>query len=490
MEHIALVTGGAGFIGSHLCARLRDEGYRVISLDNYFTGTTDNHISGVEYRVGHTKDITRHISEHPDIIFHLGEYSRVEQSVLEPDVVHDLNVLGTEGVIAFWREHNTDNLSCKLVYAGSSTKFGDEGKARYTSPYAETKADNSEKVRTVGESEKMPYAITYFYNVYGEGERSGVYGTVVEHFKRMYLSGAPCAIVAPGTQQRNFTHVSDIVEGLWLVGIRGEGDEFGLGHERAYSIFELAELFGFGTNTVMFPERPGNRMSSGLDTTKIRTLGWKTERSLEGYIHEFTRTHTRGKEMEKRVLVFSTTFYPIEGLAEKAFVTLARVLPDVSFDVITTVFSKKARTTSSPAKNIFVHRIGVGVLLDKLLLPVFGAYTAIRLRRAHSFLFSWAVMASYAALAGLLFKLISGKPLLVTLADQNIDDLGVLKKGVFSFALSRSDQVYGSHAEQEKEASRLSRKALPRNSIGEGDAFANALRFAYADIVRKELLKS
>ena len=117
IQKIAIVTGGAGFIGSHLCERLVREGYRVISLDNYFTGSSENHVEGVEYRTGHTKDIAEHISEAPDIIYHLGEYSRVAKSLEEPEPVFDLNITGTFGVLEFWRR-----AKCKLVYAGSSTK--------------------------------------------------------------------------------------------------------------------------------------------------------------------------------------------------------------------------------------------------------------------------------------------------------------------------------------------------------------------------------
>ena len=72
-QKLVLVTGGAGFIGSRLCARLLEMGYKVVSLDNYFTGSRDNQIAGVEYREGHTKDIERHVPEVPDIIYHLGE---------------------------------------------------------------------------------------------------------------------------------------------------------------------------------------------------------------------------------------------------------------------------------------------------------------------------------------------------------------------------------------------------------------------------------
>ncbi|MBY0539725.1 NAD-dependent epimerase/dehydratase family protein [Patescibacteria group bacterium] len=473
-----LVTGGAGFVGSHLCERLHGLGFRVISLDNYFTGLTENHVPGVEYRNGHTKDIEKHIPEAVEVIYHLGEYSRVEQSVLEPDIVHDLNTLGTRGVIEYWKKRK-----CKLVYAGSSTKFGDHGAARHTSPYASTKAENSELVRDIGKAEKLPYAITYFYNVYGPRERSGVYGTVVEHFKRMYLAGTPCAVVKPGTQVRNFTHVDDIVDGLIKVGAEGQGDEYGLGNTQAFSIFDVANLFGFGKNIVMFPERPGNRLTSGLDLTKSRAVGWEAQRSLASYIEEFTRTHTRRALREKRILVFSTTMHPVAGLAEDAFLDLAKALPDVSFDVVTSRFTKERAV--SPAPNITLHPVGFGMTADKFLLPFFGPIKALSLWRKDKYLFTWSLMASYAALAGIFFKSIVRAPLLITLADQSLDDLPFLQRASLSLMLSRADQVYGTHGAQEKDAMKSGGVTLPRNSLGEGDAFANALRYAYADVIRR-----
>lgn len=272
-----VVTGGAGFIGSHLCERLVARGNQVISLDNYFTGSPDNHIAGVEYRTGHTKDIAQHIPENPDILFHLGEYSRVEISLTEPALVWDLNVAGTFGVLEYWRAKK-----CKLIYAGSSTKFGDGGLGRDQSPYAWTKATNTELVCNYGAWYGLPFAITYFYNVYGPGERAGSYGTVIEIFRQQYAQGKPLGVVSPGTQKRNFTHVDDIVEGLLLVGEKGEGDEFGLGAKEAYSVIEVAEMFG--GNVEMLPERQGNRMSAMLDDAKSRMLGWEPTRRLPEYM--------------------------------------------------------------------------------------------------------------------------------------------------------------------------------------------------------------
>ena len=90
-QKLVVVTGGAGFVGSHLCERLHKEGYRVISLDNYFTGSKSNHIDGVSYIKGETIEISKLVKFSPDVIFHLGEYSRVEQSFEDIDIVWKYN---------------------------------------------------------------------------------------------------------------------------------------------------------------------------------------------------------------------------------------------------------------------------------------------------------------------------------------------------------------------------------------------------------------
>ncbi len=482
MPKLILVTGGAGFIGSNLCTRLVAEGHRVISLDNYFAGSRENVVAGVEYREGHTKDIEALVPETPDLVFHLGEYSRVEQSLLEPELVHDLNVFGTRAVIEFWKKR-----ACKLVYAGSSTKFGDGGLARTATPYARTKADNTELVKKTGDSLDLPYAITYFYNVFGPGERSGAYGTVIEFFKQMYLAGAPISVTLPGTQTRNFTHVDDIVNGLILVGEKGYGDEYGLGNEKKFSMLEVARLFG--TEILMLPERPGNRMGSGLDTTKSRGLGWETERRLEDYLQEFLNEHERGTPRSARVLVFSTTFFPVAGPAEEALITLMQAMPDVHFDVVTTVFTREAKETLSPVSNATIYRVGSGHPIDKYLLPILGFLTARRLAKKNTYLFAWSIFASYAALAALLVKRMTGLPLLITLADQDFMQVSSWKRVFLRAALTDADQVYGMESKDERKAAQLTRKTTLRRSIGEGDAFANQVRFAYSTILSKLLKK-
>lgn len=481
-QKLAVVTGGAGFIGSHLCERLVREGYRVISLDNYFTGTKDNHVEGVEYREGHTKDIEKHIPEKPDIIFHLGEYARVEQSLEEePRLVWDLNTAGTFAVVDFCRRKKA-----KLVYAGSSTKFGDDGDARDATPYGWTKATNTELVRNMSEWHGLEYAITYFYNVFGGRERAGRYGTLIGIFKDIYRKGGVLTVTAPGTQLRNFTHVDDIIDGLILVAEKGQGDGYALGNGKAYSVLEVARLFN--RKYVMMPERQGNRLKGALDTTKSRALGWEAKRALEDDIHTFLEKEHGGMQtLGTRVLVFTTAFHPITGPAEDALCDVIRAMPEVHFDVVTARLSREAGEALCPFPNVTVHHVGNGNMLDKFLLPFLGAQKAARLHKEHRYLFAWSLMASYAALAAVFLKKMTGLPLLVSLADQEVGQASTER--ILSFILRRADQVYASEFAQGKQAEKVARTEKLRSTMGDGDAFANQIRFMYGQFLAKRLQK-
>lgn len=274
-----LVTGGAGFVGSHLCERLAaQDRYAIYSLDNYFTGSKSNHVENVTYITGDITDIAKLVHFTPDIVYHLGEYSRVEQSFDDIATVWRSNKVGIFAVLEFVRK-----AKCKIVYAGSSTKFGDGGLGRDASPYAWTKASNTELVVNYGNWFKVPFAISYFYNVYGGREiATGKYATLIGLFTEKMKAAEPLSIVKPGTQRRNFTHIEDIIDGLVLVGEYGYGDEFGIGHEETYSILELAELFG--GKVEMLPERRGNRMAADISTNKLRALGWSPNHTLSKYI--------------------------------------------------------------------------------------------------------------------------------------------------------------------------------------------------------------
>lgn len=283
MSKIILVTGGAGHVGSHVIEQLvTDPDNQVISLDNYFTGKKENHISGAEYRQGHTKNIFDLVPETPDIIFHLGEYARISPSFEDIDKVYDMNIVGTFNVVEFCRQRRVG----KLVYAGSSTKFAIEGDGRHQSPYAFTKATNVDLINNYGRWYNLPYAICYFYNAFGPRENGvGKYATLIAKFEKSYLNKVPLNITKPGTQKRNFTYVGDLARGIISVAKNGSGDGYTLGNQKSYSIIEIAQAFGC---PVEYTDGCPGRSESGEAPNKAREeLGWKTTVEILDYIHNF-----------------------------------------------------------------------------------------------------------------------------------------------------------------------------------------------------------
>ena len=280
-----LITGGAGFIGSNLVKILSQySDNTIVSLDNYSTGTEENHIEGVRYVRADTSDINNILDFIPDVVYHLGEYSRVEQSYVDIDKVWEANVFGTYEVLKFCRTHKA-----KLIYAGSSTKFSDYLIGEGHSPYGWTKASNTDLVQHFGDWFDLKFAIVYFYNVFGRNEiENGKYATVIAKFKSIMKNDSILSVVKPGSQKRNFTHIDDVVKGLQLVERYGSGDGYAIGSEKSYSILEIAEAFG--GQIKFLNERPGNRMSAGIDTLKMQALGWKADLDIIDYIDSIKKT--------------------------------------------------------------------------------------------------------------------------------------------------------------------------------------------------------
>ena len=271
-----LIIGGAGFIGSHLCESYISNN-DVTSLDNYISGKTDNHVKGVEYLDMDAKNILS-LKPQYDLIFHLGEYSRVEKSLQRIDFVLENNSSPILNILKFTKKSNA-----KLIYAGSSTKFSDKGENKYKSPYAFSKWQNSELVKFYCDMNKMRYAITYFYNVYGGRENSeGEFATVIAKFIKRKKLNQKLQITRPGTQTRNFTHIDDTISALHIIAERGQGDEYGIAASESYSIYEVAKLISDDIEYVK--ENSANRLNTNLITKKILSLGWKSKNKLSDYI--------------------------------------------------------------------------------------------------------------------------------------------------------------------------------------------------------------
>lgn len=289
MAKTILVTGGAGHVGSNIIEILiKDPNNKVISLDNYFNGSIENHINGAEYRQGHTKDIDKLIPETPDIVYHLGEYARIAPSFDDVEKVYDMNIVGTFAVVEFCRKRRVP----KLVYAASSTKFAIEGDGRHQNPYSFTKATNVDLINDYGRWYNLPYAICYFYNAFGPKEKGvGKYATLIAKFEQKYLKEKPLTVVKPGTQKRSFTYVGDLAKGIIMVGEKGQGDGYALNNPKKYSVIEIAQAFG---GQMEYVEGYPGRLDSGEMPDKARKeLGWEATVDVIDYIKDFVQKHPK-----------------------------------------------------------------------------------------------------------------------------------------------------------------------------------------------------
>ncbi len=277
-----LVTGGAGFIGTNLIKRLLTEGHEVHSLDNYDSGLVENHIEGCNYISGDIEQIEYWRGDKFDLCYHLAALSRIQPSFENPLETFRVNTTATLSV-ADWAKHN----NVKVVYAGSSSRWHDP----YQSPYACFKHMGEEIYKLYKKVYNLDVEICRFYNVYGPKEIvEGDWAAVIGIWRRQVKNGEKITIVGDGEQRRDFTHVDDIIDGLYKIGIGSEKheDAWELGTGINYSINEVYEMFKekFGTESIHIPDQRGNyRKTLRENDDALNRLGWKPQNRLKEYIN-------------------------------------------------------------------------------------------------------------------------------------------------------------------------------------------------------------
>ena len=275
-----LVTGGVGFIGTALIKKLLNEGYNVHSLDNYEVGLKENEVDGCNYHVGDIENI--HLMDKDfDLIFHLAALSRIQPSFNNPTETFRVNTIGTQDVCEFARLSGA-----KVIYAGSSSRWHNP----YQSPYAACKHMGEEACKMYKKTYGMDIEIVRFYNVYGPGEIvDGDWVAVVGKWRRQVKNGEPITIVGDGEQRRDFTHIGDIIEGLWKIGVKDikHEDAWELGTGMNYSINEVYNWFKerFEVESITIPDQSGNyRETIRENDDSLKKLNWKPTDQLKNYI--------------------------------------------------------------------------------------------------------------------------------------------------------------------------------------------------------------
>lgn len=280
----SIVTGGAGFIGSHLVDQLLEIGHEVIVLDNFSTGRKENlnHVKGrvqiVECDLAFSGDWINYFND-VDWVFHLAALADIVPSIQHPKAYFDANVNGTFNVI---QACNNARIK-KIVYAASSSCYGipdayptaETAEIRPQYPYALTKRLGEELVMHWANVYKLPAVSTRFFNVYGTRSRtSGTYGAVFGVFLAQKLAGKPMTIVGDGNQTRDFTYVTDVAEAL-IAAAKSDvvGKIYNIGSGETVSINRLVELLG--GEKVHIPKRPGEPDCTFADIQLIKKdLNW------------------------------------------------------------------------------------------------------------------------------------------------------------------------------------------------------------------------
>jgi UDP-glucose 4-epimerase len=278
MRHKLLVTGGAGFIGSALMNKLVTS-HNVVSVDNYSSGKESNHIEGCEYfnlDISSVEDFS--FLGDLSFIFHLAASARISSSFKEPDRYFKSNVAGTYNICKF-----ASSKKIPMVYAGSSSHHG----GRFRNPYTFTKDLGEDIVRMHQECYQMRASIARFYNVYGSGESTDQNATLIGKWKGLLNSENKFVVYGDGSKRRDFTHVDDVVDGLFrIMNKSAYGHVFELGRGKNYSVMEVLEMFG--QKHVNFePDRPGEVDSTLCDNSLAKQiLDWEPKNNLEDYIRD------------------------------------------------------------------------------------------------------------------------------------------------------------------------------------------------------------
>ena len=289
----ALITGGAGFIGSHLSDKLIKLGHEVIIIDNLSNGRLNNieHLLDNKNFKFHELDIInlediRPIFKDVDWVFHLAGIGDIVPSIENPKQYYDCNVTGTFNVLESSRAVGVK----KIIYAASSTCYGipdnyptaETADIRPQFPYALTKYMGEELIMHWSQTYNIPAISLRLFNVYGPRSRtSGAYGAVFGVFLAQKLAEKPYTIVGDGKQTRDFTFVSDIA-GAFIAAAESDvsGEIINIGSDNTYSVNRLVELLE--GDVVHIPKRPGEPDCTWADISKARKLlNWKPKVSLE-----------------------------------------------------------------------------------------------------------------------------------------------------------------------------------------------------------------
>lgn len=292
-----LVTGGCGFIGSHLVELLISEKHHVTVVDNLYSGKLSNLPSSKKLAFHHCdiseKIFIKHL-KNIDIVFHLAGVADIVPSIENPELYYKTNVTGTYNVLEGCITHKVK----KLIYAASSSCYGipemyptnEDEPLSPQYPYALTKKMGEDLVMHWGQVYKLKVNSMRLFNVYGPRSRTaGAYGAVFGVFLAQKINNKPFTVVGDGNQSRDFTYVSDVVKAFYLSATKDiSGEIFNVGSGNHYTINKLVELIG--GEKINIPKRPGEPDITFADIAKIKKLlNWSPKVNFKDGVWEMLK---------------------------------------------------------------------------------------------------------------------------------------------------------------------------------------------------------
>ena len=282
----SLITGGGGFIGSHLAERLVNLKHEVIVIDNFSVGRKSN-LSQIKKKIKiinadilNKKAIGKHF-KNIDNVFHLAARADIIPSIENPELYFDVNVKGTLNVLNL----SVQNKIKRFIYIASSSSYGipkkyptpEDAEISPQYPYSLTKRMGEELVIHYSKVYNLNCSSLRFFNVYGPRARtSGTYGAVFGVFLAQKISNKPFTIVGNGEQTRDFTYVSDVIDSIVKVSKKKNisGEIFNVGSGKTISINRIVDIIG--GKKIFIPKRPGEPETTFADIRKIKKkIGWK-----------------------------------------------------------------------------------------------------------------------------------------------------------------------------------------------------------------------
>jgi UDP-glucuronate decarboxylase len=503
-----LITGGAGFVGSHLCERYLRDGHKIICLDNLQTTGSVKNIERLLDKKNFKfikHDIIRPINfkEKIDWIFNSACSGSPTSYQYDPIHTTKTNTVGVINMLELAKKNSARimQFSTSEVYGDPLVEVQSEGYNGNVNPLGPRACYDEGK--RCAETLFMDYYREYgvdikiirIFNTYGP-KMDVNDGRAMTNFIVNALSGKDIIIYGDGSYTRSFQYIDDLAAGIDLMMNKNEFiGPVNLGNPGEISILSLAKKIIEETKSnskIVMQEKPTDdpkRRCPDIGLAKEK-LGWQPIIPLADGLAKTIEYFKTVELPEKRVLAFTIKYYPDLGPAEQALADLAREMPDTEFHIITAK-SRKGLPKFEKINNTYIYRLGYGLKLDKYILAFCGAFFAGRLDKKYKFKFVWSVMSSYGALAALTFKLLAENVFLLLIFSQSeIKKRGTVRAKLaglmYRLSLKSADSVFLSDVSLERNLKLIESRADFIVRQADRKSFVNQVRYTYAKLINKQ----